>query len=178
MGRWWFVSPFSSGWQRQQLRSQEFIFWKQWRFESCNSWSAMHLYKVRGCHLSPRSWKPPFSRCLWIEDDVQRPRFPVNREEMSYRERGIRFHRTATKENLKIDRIMDRLAYATIRQDFDWRNVIFSDEAVVSSGNYGPPSVFRIDGHRYDERFVARLHKSGRVSVACWGWNRSMVGLW
>ena len=30
--------------------------------------------------------------------------------------------------------IMDRLAYATIRQNFDWRNVIFSDEAVVSNG--------------------------------------------
>ena len=29
--------------------------------------------------------------------------------------------------------IEDRLAYATIRKDFDWRNVIFYDEAVVSS---------------------------------------------
>ena len=65
---------------------------------------------------------------------------------------------------------MDRLAYATIWQDFDWRNVIFSNEAVVSSGNYGPPRVYRIDGHRYDERSVARLRRTGRVSVACWGW--------
>lgn len=86
------------------------------------------------------------------------------------RERGIRSRRTATKEHLKIEHIVDRLAYATIRQDFDWRNVIFSDEVVVSSSNYGPPRVYRIDGHRYDERFVARLYKSGRVSVACWGW--------
>ncbi|PSN55697.1 hypothetical protein C0J52_09015 [Blattella germanica] len=85
------------------------------------------------------------------------------------RERGIRSRRTATKEHLKIEHIVDRLAYATIRQDFDWRNVIFSDEVVVSSSNYGPPRVYRIDGHRYDERFVARLYKSGRVSVACWG---------
>ncbi|PSN49066.1 hypothetical protein C0J52_16017 [Blattella germanica] len=73
------------------------------------------------------------------------------------RERGIRSRRTATKEHLKIEHIVDRLAYATIRQDFDWRNVIFSDEVVVSSSNYGPPRVYRIDGHRYDERFVARL---------------------
>ena len=65
---------------------------------------------------------------------------------------------------------MDCLAYATIRRDFDWRNVIFSDEAVVSIGNYGPPHVYRIDSHRYDECFMARLRRSGHVSVACWGW--------
>ncbi|PSN48601.1 hypothetical protein C0J52_22213 [Blattella germanica] len=86
------------------------------------------------------------------------------------RERGIRSRRIATKEHLKIEHIVDRLADGTIRQDFEWRNVIFSDEVVVSSSNYGPPRVYRIDGHRYDERFVARLYKSGRVSVACWGW--------
>ncbi|PSN49263.1 hypothetical protein C0J52_08196 [Blattella germanica] len=79
------------------------------------------------------------------------------------RERGIRSRRTATKEHLKIEHIVDRLAYATIRQDFDWRNVIFSDEVVVSSSNYGPPRVYRIDGHRYDECFVARLYNSGRA---------------
>ena len=54
----------------------------------------------------------------------------------SLRERGIRSRRTATKEHLKIDRIVDSLAYATIRQDFDWRNVIYSDEVVVSNDNY------------------------------------------
>ncbi|PSN39685.1 hypothetical protein C0J52_22262 [Blattella germanica] len=84
------------------------------------------------------------------------------------RERGIRSRRTATKEHLKIEHIVDRLAYATIRQDFDWRNVIFSDEVVVSSSNYGPPRVYRIDGHRYDERFVARLYKSGRADSWVW----------
>ena len=84
------------------------------------------------------------------------------------RERGIRCRRTATKEYLKIDHIVDRLAYATTRQDFDWRNVIFSDEVVVFSDNYGPPRVYRIDGHRYHERFVARLCMSGRVSVGGW----------
>ena len=85
-------------------------------------------------------------------------------------ERGIRSRRTATKGHLKIDRIVDRPAYDTIRQDFDWRNVICSDEAVVSNGNYGPSRVYRIVGQRYDERFVARLRRSDRLSVACWGW--------
>ena len=94
------------------------------------------------------------------------PGFPLTARRR-LRERGIRSRRTATKERLKIYHIEDRLAYAIIRQDFDWRNVIFSDEAVVSSGNYGPPRVYRIDGHRYDERFVARLRRLGRLSVAC-----------
>ena len=75
------------------------------------------------------------------------------------RERIIRSHWTAMK-----------VAYATIWQDFGWRNVIFSDKAVVSGGNYGPPRVYRIDDHWYDERFVTRLRRSGCVSVACWGW--------
>ena len=86
------------------------------------------------------------------------------------RERGTRSRRTATKEHLKIDHIVNRPAYATIRQDFDWRNVIFYDEEVVSNGNYGPPRVYRIDGHRYDERFVARLRRSGcrlRIGGGC-----------
>ena len=65
---------------------------------------------------------------------------------------------------------MDRLPYPTIQQDFDWRNVIFSDDAVVSRGNNDSPRVYCIDGHRYDERFVARLRRSGRMSVACWRW--------
>ncbi|KAJ4435127.1 hypothetical protein ANN_23703 [Periplaneta americana] len=63
---------------------------------------------------------------------------------------------------------VDRLAYATLRQDFDWRNVIFSDEVIVSSSNDGPALVYRMDDHRYDERFVRRLNRSGRASVACW----------
>ena len=82
------------------------------------------------------------------------------------REHDRRSRRTAIKEHLKIDHIVDHLAYA-IWQDLDWRNVIFSDEVVVSSGNYGPSRVYRIDGHRYDECFVAKLYRSGCVSVAC-----------
>ena len=34
----------------------------------------------------------------------------------------------------------------------------------------GPHRVYRIDGHRDDELFVARLRRLGRLSVAYWGW--------
>ncbi|PSN56485.1 hypothetical protein C0J52_08460 [Blattella germanica] len=105
----------------------------------------------------------PFQSAFELKMASNFPGSPLT-ERRRLRERGIRSRQTATKEHLKIEHIVDRLAYATIRQDFDWRNVIFSDEVVVSSSNYGPPRVYRIDGHRYDERFVARLYKSGRKS--------------
>ena len=65
---------------------------------------------------------------------------------------------------------MDRLAYATICQDFDWRNVIFSDEAVVSSGNYSPPACFILMAT--DTMNTSWQDFAGwvRLSVACWGW--------
>ncbi|KAJ4428346.1 hypothetical protein ANN_24365 [Periplaneta americana] len=84
--------------------------------------------------------------------------------------RGIRCRRAVRREHLTMDHAVDRVAYATLRQNFDWRNFIFSDEVIVSSSNDGPALVYRMDGHRYDERFVGRLNRLGRVSVACWGW--------
>ena len=57
-----------------------------------------------------------------------------------------------------------------MQQDFDRRNVIFSDKTVVSSGNYGPPRMYHIDGHQYDECFMAKLRRSGRMSVSYWWW--------
>ncbi|KAJ4451748.1 hypothetical protein ANN_03219 [Periplaneta americana] len=54
--------------------------------------------------------------------------------------------------------------------DFDWRNDIFSDEVIVSITNDSTALVYCMNGHRYDERFVRRINKSGCVRVACWGW--------
>ncbi|KAJ4444296.1 hypothetical protein ANN_06088 [Periplaneta americana] len=74
-------------------------------------------------------------------------------------------------------------AYATLRQDFDWRNVIFSDEVIVSNSIDSTALVYCMNGHRYDERFVRRIiNKSVCVRVACWGgcqdfWNASTGGL-
>ena len=61
---------------------------------------------------------------------------------------------------------MDRLAYGTIQQDFDWRNAIFSNEAVVSSGNYGPTTCIVV----MVSDTMAGLRRKSRVSVACCGW--------
>ncbi|KAJ4440908.1 hypothetical protein ANN_10756 [Periplaneta americana] len=52
--------------------------------------------------------------------------------------------------------------------DFDWRNVIFFDEVIVSNST---ALVYCMNGHQYDERFVRRtINKSGCVRVESWGW--------
>ncbi|KAJ4448177.1 hypothetical protein ANN_10190 [Periplaneta americana] len=57
-----------------------------------------------------------------------------------------------------------------VSEDFDWRNVIFSDEVIVSNSNDSTAALVYCM-IRYDERFVRRIiNKSGCVRVACWGW--------
>ena len=85
------------------------LFLKQWSFESCNSWSAANLYKVRGRHLSQRSWKSPFLSAFELKMASNFPDSPLTAMRR-LRERGIRSRRTATKEHLKIDHIVDLLA--------------------------------------------------------------------
>ena len=164
MGRWhhWrFVSPFLfSMAERQQLRSQVFGFIRAGHTAS----SAARIIRVplttakrwaklfiENNEVSNRAI-PDRTRISTREEDAILVReafelkmatnFPGSplTARRHLRERGIRFRRTARKEYLKIDHIVDRLAYATIRQDFDWRYVIFSDEVVFSSGNYGLPA--------------------------------------
>ncbi|KAJ4451209.1 hypothetical protein ANN_02669 [Periplaneta americana] len=65
---------------------------------------------------------------------------------------------------------VDRLAFATNRVDFDWRNVIFSDETTISSDYEGAVRVYREDGLRHDQRYVHRRERSGRFGISCWGW--------
>ncbi|KAJ4442847.1 hypothetical protein ANN_04440 [Periplaneta americana] len=59
-----------------------------------------------------------------------------------FREHGIRCRRAMKREHLMLEHAVDRLAYATLRQNFDWRNIIFSDEVIVSSSNDGPALVY------------------------------------
>ncbi|KAJ4449507.1 hypothetical protein ANN_00907 [Periplaneta americana] len=58
--------------------------------------------------------------------------------------------RAVRRPHLTMEHAMDCLTYATLRQDFERRNVIFSDEVIVSSSNDGPDLVYRMDGHRCD----------------------------
>ena len=73
--------------------------------------------------------------------------------------------------SLTVCHIEDRLAYATIRQDFDWRNVIFFSTRQLSLvelrsssrvSYWWPPIRWTLHGKT--SRRLCRL------SVACWGW--------
>ncbi|KAJ4447516.1 hypothetical protein ANN_09523 [Periplaneta americana] len=46
------------------------------------------------------------------------------------------------------------IKFNQIYEDFDWRNVIFSDEVIVSNSNDSTALVYCMNGHRYDERFM------------------------
>jgi hypothetical protein len=62
--------------------------------------------------------------------------------------------------------------------DRDWGNVIFSNESVFSSADDGPVRVCRPQGTRYNAEYVKESARSGRVSVAVWGWISSRgIGL-
>ncbi|KAJ4432086.1 hypothetical protein ANN_20700 [Periplaneta americana] len=108
----------------------------------------------------------PFRTASQLKMASNFPGFP-HTVKRRFRERGIRCRRAVRREHLTMEHAVDSL-----RQDFDWRTVIFSDEVIVSSSNDGPALVYRMDGQRYDERFVRRLNRSSRgggVDGMRWG---------
>lgn len=87
---------------------------------------------------------------------------------------GLTSRRAAKKQKLTDEQRIYRLAYAEENLNREWGNVIFSDECVFSSGNDGPIRVFRPSGTRHNEEYVAETWRSGRISIACWGWMSSL----
>jgi hypothetical protein len=85
-------------------------------------------------------------------------------------EAGLRSRSAAVTEKLSEEHRLYRLAFPEDNVDRDWGNVIFSDESVLSSVNDGPVHVYRPQGTRYNAEYVKESARSGRVSVAVWGW--------
>jgi hypothetical protein len=93
-------------------------------------------------------------------------------------EDGLRSRSVAVKEKLSEEHRLYRLAFAEDKVDHYWGNVIFSDESVLSSANDGPVRVYRPQGTCYNAEYVKESARSGRVSVAGWGWISSRrIGL-
>lgn len=88
-------------------------------------------------------------------------------------EAGLRSRNAARKPKLTEEHQLYRLAFAEENLHRDWADVIFSDESIFSSANDGPVRVFRPQGSRYDSRYVKQVPRSGRFSVAVWGWMSS-----
>lgn len=64
----------------------------------------------------------------------------------------------------------DRYAFAQEYLDFDWTNVIFSDEKTFQSSQTGRLHLWRYNNTRYTEDHVVPNNASGRISVNLWGW--------
>ena len=87
-----------------------------------------------------------------------------------HRVHGIKSLRTANERTLKNLSYRGPSSLCYYPAGLRLEKCHFSDKLVVSSGNYGPPRVYRIDGHQCDECLVAKLCRPGHVSVLCWGW--------
>lgn len=111
----------------------------------------------------------PFATAVQLQRSVS---FPGSSQTVLRRlkEAGLHSRRAAKKQKLRDEQQLYRLAFAEDNINRDWEDVIFSDECVFSSANDGPVRVFRPTGTRHNAEYVAEAYRSGRVSVACWGW--------
>ena len=94
------------------------------------------------------------------------------------RDANIHCWRAASKEGLTDGQAVDRLAFATDWRDFDWGNVIFTDETSISYYCESRGHVYREPGTRYDTRYIQPCERSGRFSLSRWGcMSRAGVGM-
>lgn len=86
---------------------------------------------------------------------------------------GTHHRRAARKEILtpacREDRVSFALLYISMPQDF-WQTVIWTDEKVFSSDEDGRMTLWRPNNTRYSPEHVMATRRSGRISVAFWGW--------
>jgi hypothetical protein len=123
------------------------------------------------------AWENPFLNSVQLKRNTV---FPGCQRTVrnSMTEAGLRSRSTAVKEKLSEEYRLYRLAFAKGNVDCDWGNVIFSNKSVFSSANDGPVRVYRPQGTRYNAEYVKESARSGRISVAVWGWISSCrIGL-
>lgn len=82
----------------------------------------------------------------------------------------IHCRKPARKIDLTEEHARARLHFARDNLQRDWTNVIFSDEKVFCTAQDSRKHLWRIDGTRYDPRHILRNRRSGRISMAFWGW--------
>ena len=86
---------------------------------------------------------------------------------------GIHHRRAATKIKLeaahRAARVAFCLQYLPVHDDF-WETVVFTDEKVFTSDEDGRMFLWRPNDTRYSPEHVVATARSGRISVAFWGW--------
>lgn len=83
---------------------------------------------------------------------------------------GIHHRLPARKVALTDAHKRGRLQFARDYLDFNWENVIFSDEKCFRSSQQGRLQLWRRNGTRYAENHVVPTNRSGRISTNLWGW--------
>lgn len=85
-------------------------------------------------------------------------------------EAGIHHRVPAKKLMLTARHKLQRLKFAQRFLNYDFTNVIFSDEKTFHSTENGRMSLWRMNNTRYAERNIIDNRASGRISVGFWGW--------
>ncbi|XP_047993531.1 uncharacterized protein LOC125231968 [Leguminivora glycinivorella] len=83
---------------------------------------------------------------------------------------GLHNRRPAVKPLLTERHKTARLQFAKDHLDYDWSNVIFTDEKSFRSSQHGRLHLWRRNNTRYDTNNVVPNMESGRISVNMWGW--------
>ncbi|KAJ8732874.1 hypothetical protein PYW07_000141 [Mythimna separata] len=86
---------------------------------------------------------------------------------------GLHYRRHAIKPLLTEANKRARLEFALKYINFDWSNVIFSDEKTFKSSQHGRVMLWRRNNTRYDSDHVVPNAESGRITVNMWGWMSS-----
>tara|TARA_B100000446_G_scaffold101436_1_gene95045 strand:- start:476 stop:1258 length:783 start_codon:yes stop_codon:yes gene_type:complete len=79
--------------------------------------------------------------------------------------------RPAQKPSLTDTHKEARLEFATRHSgdQYDWSDVVFSDESIVCSSEHGVQWVRRPRNKRWEEKYIAANTRAGRVSISVWG---------
>jgi len=82
---------------------------------------------------------------------------------------GLHGRRAAVKPMLSERSRLRRLEFATLHRDFNWDNVVFSDEVKIETAASGLDWVRRPTGQRYGKQYIREVNRSGRVALVVWG---------
>lgn len=83
---------------------------------------------------------------------------------------GLHYRHHAIKVELQPHHKTARLHFARQYLDYDWSNVIFTDEKTFKSSQIGRLTLWRYNRTRYDEAHIVPQNQSGRITVNLWGW--------
>lgn len=85
-------------------------------------------------------------------------------------EYGIKHGIAARKPKLTDAHKEARMGYALENLTRDWSNVIFSDEKTYQTDRHQKLHVYRPKNSRFDDRYIQKCQRSGRITSGFWGW--------